>query len=160
MKKIIFYGFTVVVFLCCFSQTRVYAQDRQEKSLQKIDQLEKVKLMEYLNLNDETNLKLFARRKDFKDRTRSYYKAMDSLVAVLGGFDGKNEKQNPAIRKCVDDYQKLELLVMKNRQEFISSLYEVLTPEQVGKYIVFEKKFKREIQDFIFKNKEKFHKGE
>jgi Spy/CpxP family protein refolding chaperone len=136
------------------------AQSRQDKPLQKVEQLEKVKLIEFLNLNDETSVKLLSRRKDFKEKSRSYYHAMDSLVAQLESFDGKSDKQNPAIKKCIEEYQRLEMQVIKNRQEFINSLYEILTPEQVGKYIVFEKKFKKEIQDFIFKSREKNHKSE
>jgi len=160
MKNVIFF-FTVTVLLSLsFPATQVRAQDKHEKPLQKVDQLEKVKLIEYLNLNDDTNVKLLSRRKDFKAKTRSYYKAIDSLITELESYDGKSDKQNPSIKKCIEEYQRLELLIMKNRQEYINSLYEILTPEQVGKYIVFEKKFKREIQDYIFKTRGKNHQGE
>jgi hypothetical protein len=160
MKKILCFSVIALFLSVCIPAGTTYSQDKRDKRLQKVDQLEKVKLIEYLNLNDDTNVKLLSRRKDFKAKNRSYYKAMDSLIAELESYDGKNDKQNPAIKKCIEDYQRLELQIMKNRQEYINSLYEILTPEQVGKYIVFEKKFKKEIQDFIFKAREKNHKSE
>jgi hypothetical protein len=160
MKNVVFFCAITLLFALCIPANQTFSQDRQDKPLQKVDQLEKVKLIEYLNLNDETNVKLLSRRKDFKAKNRYYYHAIDSLVAELESYDGKNDKQNPAIKKCIEDYQRIELQIIKSRQEFINSLYEILTPEQVGKYIVFEKKFKKEIQDFIFKNRDKNHKGE
>ena len=160
MKNVVFF-FAITLFLAlCIPANQAFSQDKQERRLQKVDQLEKVKLIEFLNLNDDTNVKLLSRRKEFKAKIRNYYHAIDSLVAELEGYDGKNDKQNPVIRKCVEDYQRIELQIIKSRQEFINSLYEILTPEQVGKYIVFEKKFQKEIQDFIFKNRDKNHKGE
>ncbi len=160
MKKLFFLPIIALFFSVCIPASQTYPQDKRDKRLQKVDQLEKVKLIEYLNLNDETNVKLLSKRKDFKAKNRSYYKAIDSLIAELESYDGKNEKQNPSIKKCIEEYQRIELLIMKNRQEYINSLYEILTPEQVGKYIVFEKKFKKEIQDFIFKARGKNHQGE
>lgn len=160
MKNVIFFSLVALFLSLCLPAAQSFAQDKHDKQLQKVDQLEKVKLIEYLNLNDDTNVKLLSRRKDFKAKNRSYYKAMDSLITELESYDGKNDKQNPAIKRCIEEYQRVELQIMKNRQEYINSLYEILTPEQVGKYIVFEKKFKKEIQDFIFKAREKNHRGE
>lgn len=160
MKKILCFSVIALFLSVCVPAGTAYSQDKRDKRLQKVDQLEKVKLIEYLNLNDDTNVKLLSRRKDFKAKNRSLYKAIDSLVTELESYDGKNDKQNPAIKKCIEEYQRIELQIVKNRQEYINSLYEILTPEQVGKYIVFEKKFKKEIQDFIFKAREKNHRGE
>ncbi len=160
MKNVIFFCAVTILLSLCLPARLAFAQDKHEKPLQKVDQLEKVKLIEYLNLNDETNVKLLSKRKEFKARIRNSYKAIDSLIVELEGYDGTNDKQNPAIKKCIEEYQRIELQIMKNRQEYINSLYEILTPQQVGKYIVFEKKFKKEIQDFIFKGREKNHKGE
>jgi hypothetical protein len=160
MKKCI--AITTVLLICGLAWTngRAQSQDKHEKPFQKVDQLEKVKLIEFLNLNDETNLKLIARRKEFKTRNRGYYKLLDSLVNELEQFENAGDKQTAAIKRCVDEYQKTEYLILKNRQEFIGSLYDILTPGQVAKYIIFEKKFKKEIQDFMFKHKGKNNGGE
>ena len=143
-------------------QSSMYAQPNNngQKHLQKVDQLEKLKLIETMGLDEQLNIRLITRRQEFKAKNRNFVRAMDSLVTEMEQNIKKGEKQSSVLKREIDEYTRIESQLLKNKQEYISSLYDILTPEQVAKYLVFERNFKKEIQELMFKNKNRNPHGE
>ena len=155
MKKL----FLAVVLFFTFAVT-VVAQDlgREEGShkrrapMKKIEELEKIKLLDVLNLDEATSAKLFTRRN--QNRTK-IWDVEDKINSVLQNIEseikkGKDEDVTK-IQKLNEDYCNLSLDVEKEKLSFIRSLSDILTPEQIGKYIVFERKFREDIRDLLMK---------
>ena len=122
--------------------------------MKKIEELEKVKLLDVLNLDEATSAKLFTRRN--QNRTK-IWDIEDKINNDLQNIEfeikkGKDEDVNK-IQKMNEEYLNLSMEVEKEKLSFLRSLSDILTPEQIGKYIVFERKFRDEIRDLLMKER-------
>jgi hypothetical protein len=157
MNKLLF-----VLALSFILAASVMAQDfgredgphRRRPPMQKIEELEKIKLLEVLNLDEATSAKFFTRRN--QNRIKVFDK-LDKVDSVRQSIEseikrGKN-KDISRIQKLNGDFCNLSMDVEKERIGFIKSLSDILTPDQIGKYIVFERKFRDEIRDMLMKEK-------
>lgn len=115
----------------------------------KIEELEKIKLLEILNLDDETAIKFFNRRNDFNNKLHDIEdKKEDKLEELSKAIDKNNEQE---INKLIVDLGSIEDNLYKIRKDYTNSLSDILTPVQVAKVLTFERNFRREIRDIIFK---------
>ena len=122
--------------------------------MKKIEELEKIKLLDVLNLDEATSIKLFTRRNqdrikiwDFEDKINNILQNIESEVKK------GNDKDVNKIRKLNEDYCNVSLEIEREKLNFLRSLSDILTPEQIGKYIVFERKFRDEIRDILMKER-------
>jgi Spy/CpxP family protein refolding chaperone len=127
---------------------------RRRSPMKKIEELEKVKLLDVLNLDEATSAKLFTRRN--QNRTK-IWDIEDKINNDLQNIEfeikkGKDEDVNK-IQKMNEEYLNLSMEVEKEKLNFLRSLSDILTPEQIGKYIVFERKFRDEIRDLLMKER-------
>jgi len=123
----------------------------------RIDQLEKVKLMEELNMTEDVSIKFFARRNDFREKERKLIDRIDSLGVIIGEKSSNPDVQtsNAEWEKIIDEYNAVENMMRKNKSDFIASLQNILTPQQRAEFLAFERKFRREIQDIIMHGRPK-----
>jgi hypothetical protein len=151
MKK--FLLISSIIFLAVISNLNAQVFRNRQKAMEKLDQLEKVKLIEALDMDEETTLKFFSRRKEFKERRDKMMKQIDDLTEKMA-YDvesGNIDPKDPSYSKMLEDHFKLERDFFKLREDFVLSLKDILNEEQIIKYVVFERKFREEIQDLIFK---------
>ena len=127
--------------------------------MKKIEELEKIKLLDILNLDEATSAKLFTRRSqnrtkiwDLEDKINDNLKNIESEVKK-----GKDADVNK-IQKMNEIHMNLSMDVEKEKLSFLRSLPDILTQEQIGKYIVFERKFREEIRDLLMKERIKRNK--
>ncbi len=121
--------------------------------MKKIEQLEKIKLIEALDMDEETTLKFFARRNAHEDKIRDL---MQKSRERLNEIDAKL-KEKPAnekeINSLIEKYFEGEKEIGKEKESFIRSLSDILSVTQIAKLVVFEKKFRDEIRDILFKTR-------
>lgn len=128
----------------------VQAQPKKQRNiLKKIDQLERVKLLEVLQLDEEASVKFFVRRKEFKAKSRLVRESLDSLQKYIEDKIESGEKVN--YKSLVGEYTKIESEMHKLRTDYISSNADILNDEQMAKLIIFERVFRREIQELMFR---------
>ncbi|KAB2909976.1 MAG: hypothetical protein LC102_09705 [Ignavibacteriales bacterium] len=117
----------------------------------RLEQLEKVKLIEYLNLDEETMVRLLTRREEHRKTMDKRSEQADSLVDLLEKLTkenkngDKNSDLNAGIKKFTDFVAESRGMEMK----FLTSLTEILTPEQLAKYIIFERNFRKELRELL-----------
>ena len=149
----------VFLFFIIFSfmAIGIYAQpfgNRQSGPMKKIEELEKIKLIEALQMNEETTLRFFSRWDQFKN---NQHKLVISSNDVLDKLDrvvrNNSDENNPEITKMIDTFFGIEKQIQKNKRDFIYSLKDILDQNQIAKLLVFEKKFKDEIRNFLFKQR-------
>ena len=135
------------------------AQDIKQPNqgpLKKIEELEKVKLIETLGMNEQTTLKFFARRTKYREEqaqlVKNIFNVIDQMSDLTKNGDGKN---NEELKKLIDQYQDLENKILRKKQEFYNSLTDILTYNQIAKVIVFERKFKEEIRAALMQERRK-----
>ncbi len=120
----------------------------------KLEQLEKVKLIEYMNLDEATMVKLFTRRNDHRklmdDRGDMAEDLIDKMEKLID--DNKNGSKNAEISAAIAEYNAFMEETQKLQRGFITSLADILPPESLAKYIVFERNFRKELRELLRKD--------
>ncbi|MHB1686209.1 MAG: hypothetical protein ACYCVH_02385 [Ignavibacteriaceae bacterium] len=128
--------------------------------MKKIEELEKIKLIETLNMNEETTLRFFSRWDKFKDSQHQLIKNSNELLDKLEEAVSHNKSGNdPEISKMINDYFGIEGQLVQRRENFVHSLSDILDQNQIAKLLVFEKRFREEIKNALFKQRMREHKG-
>jgi hypothetical protein len=128
--------------------------------MKKIEELEKIKLLDVLNLDEATSAKLFTRRNLNRTKIWDYEDKINfDLQNIEFEIKKGKDKDVSKIQKLNEDYFNLSMEVEKEKLSYLRSLSDILTPEQIGKYIVFERKFREEIRDLLMKERIKRNKG-
>ncbi len=118
----------------------------------RIEQLEKIKLIEALDLDEATMLKFFARRNAHREEVKKIFERRDSLYHLLDDkiMEGEIDASGPEADKIVQQLLGLEEEAVKQRSLFINSLGDILNKEQIVKFILFEHKFRHEMRKFMW----------
>ena len=150
MKKYILF----LIMFCVVYSVNAQNRERMQNARGKLEQLEKIKLMEVLNLDENTSLRFFARRNDYK---KNIHEILDKREDLLKEIDqtfqdgGKNDKY---YKQKIKELSELEYSIIKEKEKFYNSLTDILSYEQIAKLSVFEYKFRRELRDTFLKQKE------
>jgi septation ring formation regulator EzrA len=102
-------------------------------------------------MDEETTLKFFSRFNKHREQMREIDDAGDELLLKIESKikEGKRDELN----SLIDDYLKNEEEIPKRKSEFVKSLSDILTQEQISKFLVFELRFREEIRDIILKER-------
>ena len=146
-------GFSLFLILSLLP-VMIFAQGRRDLKgpREKIEQLEKIKLIEALDMDEQTTLKFFARRNDSRNRIDQLNDSLDSIVSNLESKFSKRDDQG--YKDLVNKYLSIEKQIAAEHAQFINSLYDILTNEQVAKLIVFEKRFREEIRHLLLRGRQ------
>jgi len=129
-------------------------KEKGMKNREKLEQLEKIKLIEALDLDEETSIRFFARRNDSKKEIQELeMKAEDIISELEKSFNSENKNQSENQKQLISEMLKTRESIELKRNQFISSINDILTVAQIGKLIVFEKKFRDEIRQVLFDKK-------
>jgi len=152
MKKI----FLTLLFIC-LTVTGLFAQNRPRmnkdvKPMQRIEQWEKMKLMDALNLDEESSVRFFARRRDNQMKVREI---LDQRDAAMNDLENEikhgSQSGDSFYREKVNNLLALEARITSERENFLKSLGDLLNPKQIAKLIVFESKFRREVRETLMR---------
>ena len=114
-------------------------------------QLEQIKIWQMtkeLNLSTNKAEKFFPLYNDYNAELRKITTQRREAVHELDSTI-KKEAGESEVKKQVQQVLKLDAQIADAHEKFMHSLESVLSPVEVGKYIVFEQKFEREIRDRI-----------
>ncbi|HED05760.1 MAG TPA: hypothetical protein ENI61_03645 [Ignavibacteria bacterium] len=152
MKKVF-----VFVLLLSFISASAFAQmhRRMNEVRKKIEDLEKIKLLDVLHLDEPTMLKFFLRRDNYQRQIMQLNKSQEGVLQQMElQLETKNGKKNVRlINKLINKYLSIQEKIADKRAEFIKSVSDILTPNQIAKYLIFEKKFKEELRNLFFRNR-------
>ena len=146
-----------VIAILLFFSSGLFAQKgkwEDDELRAKFEELEKIKLIEVLQMDEETTLRFFARQSEHKKQQDEIQDKIrtntDNIEALL-----KSEKtvSNEELKSKIDEINELQLQLEKNRIEFINSLPDILSYEQIAQLIIFEKRFRNEVRKMIMKDR-------
>jgi hypothetical protein len=144
----------LLIAIILFTTVASFPQHDREKMMKqksKLHQLEKIKLIEALNLDEETSLRFFARRNEMQQEVDQLENRADDILKDLEESLNANEKATGATqRQLINELLNIKTKIEKVKKQFITSLSDILSTEQIAKYIVFEQKFREEIRKIIF----------
>jgi DNA gyrase/topoisomerase IV subunit A len=132
------------------------AQEMRKMELQRmnrIEQLERIKLIENLNLSEEQSIRFFSRRNDHKKEIESIEKKVDELLSELNKILNSGEIKEAQLKKINEEILTNREKIATKRKQFIQSLTDILTTEQISKLLLFEIRFRDEIKNLIMKRR-------
>lgn len=140
MKKIIIF-LGLIVF--CFSQ------ELDEKDPRVI--IEKVKIWritQELDLTTEQAEKFFPRLHEFNKIEREFHDEKMHILTELANLLEQNASEEE-ITQVINRYDDVYRKKSENEIQKLEEMWQVLTPVQRAKYVIFEEKFTKEIRDMI-----------
>lgn len=153
---------TLLFLFFLFSISIAYGQrfenpPRGPRPLEKIEQWEKAKLIEVLKMNEENSVRFFARRNEHQNKMREILDKRDQFMKELTKELQDGTKQNDNVyRDKLNNLLNYDSRLTKERETFLRSLNDILTPEQILKLSVFELNFRREIREKLLeRNRDK-----
>ncbi len=150
----------LLLFFAFIISSEIFAQphhmgDRKGKAREKIDQLEKIKIIETLNMDEEVSVKFFAKRNEFRERGKKLNDKIDSLSHFIGEKTvATDDKTSDAEwEKLIDEFVSIEKKLQNNKLEFLNSIQKILSPKQVAQFLAFERRFRDEVQEILLRGR-------
>ncbi|MFZ5946914.1 MAG: hypothetical protein ACOYU5_02990 [Stygiobacter sp.] len=145
------YYFVIIFFLVnaiTFSQHM--KPNVRTKAIEKIQQIEMVRLVEVLDLDEETSARFFVRRKDHMEKMQALMLKRRDLLDEMDDLIQKEENTDAnSFKQKFNELNEIDKKIVNEKNEFYKSLFNILTPKQVLKLITFDEKFRREIRETI-----------
>jgi hypothetical protein len=153
MKRIIIVMVSVLITITGL----LYAQPQGERWREmmgpdRIEKYKKMRLLEVLNLPEESAVRFNAKFNLHEDKLREFRKMQDELQdrleesLKLQKESTKNEKE---IQKYLDQIDDSRLKMSNEDKRFLKEMREFLSSEQMAKYYIFQRNFERELRDAI-----------
>ncbi|SYZ74292.1 exported hypothetical protein [Candidatus Zixiibacteriota bacterium] len=158
MKRIRSVALAVMVVLIAGFGHAVLAQGRgmhqnnkamHEQRMKNLENLRLLKLMEVLDLSDEQSPKFIEAYSSFRNDTRQINYDLQSAVDSLADNLTSGEIRKDQIDKSISRIASLRSLREQRLAQFHEKIAGFLTPEQMGKLVVFEERFERELIENI-----------
>lgn len=140
----------LIVFLL-FVQADSFTQQRHQRMQEGRDRLEtlrQVKMIEALNLDEETAVRLSIFYKRHQDKIRDLHQEIDSLIDELEAAIDENKPEN-VLRQIQSDINEKRNAIHEHRLNLYREIEGILTPRQVAKLIVFERNFNRDMLEIM-----------
>ena len=153
MKKLILLVIIIVSVSVTLNAQR--KQDRKHQVPDKIEQLEKIKLIETLEMDEETTLRFFSRRSEFEREMNKIHKAIDEKLDKMEKMVNSDNVQDEELKAAIEELNLMHQKLDKNKADFINSLTDILSYKQIAKMVLFERKFREELRRALFKDKRK-----
>ena len=155
MKRIILPVVLILITLNTnWAQDERFMHDNMHRG--RLAELEKIKLIETLQLDEETTLRFFARRNEHMNEQKKLMDTRRDLLEELENKFKNGEKlTDEEYLASVEKLQQSEKQALDNRIAFYNSLKDILTPEQLAKLAVFEFTFMKEIRKVMRKGRQK-----
>jgi hypothetical protein len=145
MKNLI----VIIVFFTTLASINAQGMHKPHEHMrEKYRQLEKLKLLETLQLDEETAIRFFSRRNEFFNEQKAILNKRKKLIEKAENMlNGKNGDYN----SIIDGIKNIEKELLEKRTSFLDSIKDILTKEQIIKMIIFDYRFKQEIRDVLMK---------
>lgn len=139
----------IVIIIIFFSTISLYPQKFKNTKLQ---EREKQRIINLLELDDETSKKFFNQRDLHRQKmiqfNNEFDVVSDKLDSLLKAFAKDNE-----IKKYINQYNQIDKKILNERDNFYKFMNSTLNPKQVAKYLLFERKFRKGVKEALRKER-------
>jgi hypothetical protein len=116
------------------------------KPFERIEHFKKIRLIEMLDMKEEQSVRFFARLNEHdkakRDLTKEKMDVLDKIERLV-----RNHAEGKEFQMLFPDVIASNEKILLEDQKFFDSLSDILSPEQRGKYLLFERQFEREIRE-------------
>lgn len=118
----------------------------EQRPMERIERLKKVRLIEMLDLQEDQSVRFFARQNDHEKVRRGLKRQkgeiLDRIERLVRNHAGEQE-----FEKEYAEVRDIDAKLAEENWNFFVGLKDILTPEQRGKYLLFERHFEVELRD-------------
>lgn len=151
----------LALFLCCagVAAAQPSMPPPDQRPLERIERLKKVRLIEMLDLKEDQSVRFFSRMNEHdkirRDLKRQKGEVLDRIERLVRNHadDQEFEKEYPEVRA-------VDAKLAEENWNFFESLKDILTPEQRGKYLLFERHFEVELREAMREAVRMRHRGD
>jgi hypothetical protein len=142
----------LVIALFTMSAVALPAQDMQSppqgKAFERVEQFKKMRLIELLNLDEQTAIRFFAL---YNENQKQLREIRQEQVQALGAIQKlrKSEAADAEYGKVVDQLRALESKLNDTKTKYIDEIKQVLTAKQLAEYLVFEFRFQQNLRELV-----------
>jgi hypothetical protein len=126
---------------------RRHPQDKEDR-WNKIEEYKKLKMVEALKLTEDESIKFYARYITFRNQMKSLEKERRELMDDLETISNDPSKQGELAKK-MDALENVDQKTFDARKGFFYDIKKILPLEKAAKYIIFERKFLKDIQNIM-----------
>ena len=148
---------SLLVLTVLFFSTNLFCQKgkwQDEEMRAKFEELENIKLIETLQMDEETTLRFFSRKSEHKlqqdEIQEKIREDIENLDVILKSGRAVTTEE---LKSKMDEINNLELQLEKNKVEFLNSLTDILSYEQIAELIIFEKRFRNEVRKLLMRDR-------
>jgi len=148
---------SLLVLTVLFFSTNLFSQKgkwQDEEMRAKFEELENIKLIETLQMDEETSLRFFSRKSEHKlqqdEIQEKIREDIENLDVILKSGRAVTTEE---LKSKIDEINNLELQLEKNKVEFLNSLTDILSYEQIAELIIFEKRFRNEVRKLLMRDR-------
>ncbi len=142
------------MLICGLAVVSVAAMAQEEqapppgKAYERIEQYKKIRMMEVLNLDEQTAIKFFARYNKNQELIRGL---RQKQIADLGKVQAlrRTKAADSEYDKIVSDLLSLEDQMNQAKASYVEELRQVLSSKQLAEYLVFETRFQQNLRDLL-----------
>lgn len=116
------------------------------RSVERVEQLRKMRLVETLGLGEEESVRFFARLREHDARIGDLRKEKNDLLDRLDRLI-RNEAAAEDLRKLFPDVLAAEGRIAEEQRKFFEGLGDLLDPPRQARFLLFERQFERELRE-------------
>jgi len=130
-------------------QGRMFGRQRMQQQRKHLEQLRMLKMLELLDLNEDQELSFLTSYRAMRQELRDIDEKRAVLVNRLADGLGGDSLSDDAIDALIDSVMVIEKQKQKVHESFIQQSRSILTPQQLGRLVVFHERFERELLDQV-----------
>ena len=118
------------------------------KPFERIEHFKKVRLIEMLDMKEEQSVRFFARLNEHENQKRDL---MEDKREILDKIERlvRNNGDDKAFESLFSEVAEVNTKLADEDRKFFDGLSDILTAEQRGKYLLFERHFERELREAV-----------
>jgi Spy/CpxP family protein refolding chaperone len=153
--------FAFAILLCCAGMAAAQPSmpPPDQRPIERIERLRKVRLIEMLDLKEDQSVRFFARMNEH-DKTRRDLKAQKGEVLDRIERLVRNHADSQEFEKEYPQVRAIDAKLAEENWNFFDSLKDILTPEQRGKFLLFERHFELELREAMREAVRARHRGD
>ncbi|MBI4534687.1 MAG: hypothetical protein HY708_00315 [Ignavibacteriae bacterium] len=143
-----FVNVVVLMFVAVMFASAQPGRMGDRRPFERIEHLKKVRLIEMLDMNEEQSVRFFARLNEHetlkRDLMREKSEILDKIERLV-----RNRADDNEYEKFFPDILRINSRIADADQKFFEGLSDLLSAEQRGKYLLFERQFERELREAL-----------
>jgi len=142
--SLLFLALAVAVLIQPLTAQPFQPDDR--KPFERIEHFKKVRLIEILDMKEEQSVRFFARLNEHENTRRDITKEKMDVLDKIDRLT-RNHADPKEFEKLFPDVSSLNAQLLQEDEKFFNNLSDILSAEQRGKFLLFERHFERELRE-------------